>query len=174
MFSAEDVIEIYQYLSANGIQVWLTGGWGIDALLGKQTRPHKDLDVILQFDDLVRLRELLDGFGYRHYKYWYENLFVNNAHGNELATAFVLIDRDGRELDVHAFCFDDRGDAIPAWKEVDGFVFTKEDLEGIGRIAGVTVQCISAESQVVCHTGYELPEEQTGDLELLMEEFGLG
>ena len=33
MVRAEDVISIYQSLSANKIQVWLTGGWGIDALL---------------------------------------------------------------------------------------------------------------------------------------------
>jgi lincosamide nucleotidyltransferase A/C/D/E len=42
MVSAQDVISIYQRLMAAGIQVWLTGGWGIDALLGEQTRPHKD------------------------------------------------------------------------------------------------------------------------------------
>ena len=41
MVRAEDVVSIYRSLSANNIQVWLTGGWGIDALLGEQTRPHK-------------------------------------------------------------------------------------------------------------------------------------
>ncbi len=59
MVSAEDVIHIYQYLQINGIPVWLSGGWGIDALLGEQTRLHKDLDVIMLLDDVVRLRELL-------------------------------------------------------------------------------------------------------------------
>ena len=38
MVSAEDVIRIYTDLATNEIQVWLTGGWGIDALLGEQTR----------------------------------------------------------------------------------------------------------------------------------------
>lgn len=41
MISAQDAILIYKLLAANDIQVWLTGGWGIDALFGKQTRPHK-------------------------------------------------------------------------------------------------------------------------------------
>ena len=59
MVRAEDVISIYQNLSANGIQVWLTGGWGIDALLQEQTRPHKDLDLIILVDDVVRMRDLL-------------------------------------------------------------------------------------------------------------------
>ena len=30
MVSAQDVISIYHNLSNNDIQVWLTGGWGID------------------------------------------------------------------------------------------------------------------------------------------------
>jgi lincosamide nucleotidyltransferase A/C/D/E len=40
MVRAEDVISIYQRLLADDIQVWLTGGWGIDALLREQSRPH--------------------------------------------------------------------------------------------------------------------------------------
>jgi lincosamide nucleotidyltransferase A/C/D/E len=55
MFSADDVISIYKRLATNGIRVWLTGGWGIDALLGEQTRLHKDLDVIMLLDDVVNL-----------------------------------------------------------------------------------------------------------------------
>ena len=47
MVTAEEVIEIYNKLLANNIQIWLTGGWGIDALLGEQTRDHKDLDAIM-------------------------------------------------------------------------------------------------------------------------------
>jgi hypothetical protein len=35
MVSAEHVIRIIERLSAAGIQVWVCGGWGIDALLGR-------------------------------------------------------------------------------------------------------------------------------------------
>jgi lincosamide nucleotidyltransferase A/C/D/E len=45
MVRPEDDISIYKCLSTNSIQVWLLGGWGIDALLGQQTRPHKDIDL---------------------------------------------------------------------------------------------------------------------------------
>ena len=61
---AEDVISIYRNLSANKIQVWRTGGWGSDALLQEQTHPHKDLDIIVLIDDVVRLRELLARAGF--------------------------------------------------------------------------------------------------------------
>jgi hypothetical protein len=41
--SAEDAVRIIERLSAAGIQVWVCGGWGIDALLGRKTRPHENL-----------------------------------------------------------------------------------------------------------------------------------
>ena len=44
---AEDVLELYALLLEHGVQIWLDGGWGIDALLERQTRPHKDLDAFV-------------------------------------------------------------------------------------------------------------------------------
>jgi lincosamide nucleotidyltransferase A/C/D/E len=172
MVRAEDVISIYQRLTKNGIQVWLTGGWGIDALLGEQTRPHKDLDVILLLDDVVRLRELLGREGYGLKELWSENRWVVDGQGIETATAFVLQDTDGREVDAHAMWLDGQGNGVPAW-EAEGFAFKRQDLAGEGKIAGVAVQCLTAEMQVLCHTGYELPDKQLRDMELLRERLGV-
>ena len=172
MVHSEDVISIYQCLLTNGIQVWLTGGWGIDALLGEQTRPHKDLDVILLLDDIVRMRELLGRGGYGLKELWSENRWVIDTHGNKITTAFVLQDSEGREFDAHAMRLDDLGNGVPEWEGAEGFIFKKEDLAGEGVIAGFAVQCITPEMQVLCHTGYELPEKQLRDLDLLYEKFG--
>ena len=116
MVGAQDVISLYKRLSADGIPVWLTGGWGIDALLGEQTRPHKDLDVIMLLDDVVRMGELLGRDGYRLKELWSENLWAIDAYGNKAATAFVLRDSKGRELDAHALRLDDLGNGVPAWQ----------------------------------------------------------
>ena len=43
--TAKDVIEIVNLLNQNDIEVIIDGGWGVDALLEKQTRTHADLDV---------------------------------------------------------------------------------------------------------------------------------
>ena len=172
MVRAEDAISIYQRLLDNSIQVWLSGGWGIDALLGEQTRPHKDLDVIMLLDDVVRMRGLLGGGGYDLKELWSENRWAVDAQGVETATAFVLHDSEGRELDAHAMYLDDQGNGVPVW-EAEGFVFSKQDLAGEGRIAGVAVWCLSPEAQVLCHTGYELPDKQVCDLELLRDKFGV-
>jgi len=173
MVNAEDAIRIYELLSDNGILVWLTGGWGIDALLGEQTRPHKDLDVITLLDDVVRTQEILGAEGYSLKMLWEENRPVVDSNGNQVATAFVLHDPDGREFDAHAMIIDDQGNGVPVWEEAEGFLFSAVDLGGVGKIYGIEVQCITAESQLICHTGYEVPVKQLGDLKLLHEKFGI-
>jgi len=174
MVTAEDVIKIYKRLSINGIQVWLTGGWGIDALLGMQTRPHKDLDVIMLLDDMVLMQELLSNDGYVLDTLWSENQMAMDTDGNETATAFVLKDAKGREFDAHAMTMDEQGNGLPAWNEAEDFLFKKEDLGGQGTISGFNVQCITPKSQIYCHSGYELPEKQLKDLDLLNEKFSVG
>jgi lincosamide nucleotidyltransferase A/C/D/E len=173
MVRAEDVISIYKRLTTNDIQIWLTGGWGIDALLGEQTRPHKDIDVIALLDDVVRMCEILGRDGYSLKELWSENCWAIDAHEIKVASAFVLQDSEGREFDAHAMRLDDRGNGIPAWEEAEGFIFKKQDLAGVGVIAGFTVQCITPEKQMLCHTGYDLPDKQLRDLELLHEKFGV-
>ncbi len=59
-----DVVEIVQLLEQNDIEVYIDGGWGIDALLGEQTRKHGDLDIALPHKYVPKLRELLGEKGY--------------------------------------------------------------------------------------------------------------
>jgi hypothetical protein len=42
-----EVLKVLAALSALGCRFWLEGGWGVDALVGHQTRAHRDLDVDL-------------------------------------------------------------------------------------------------------------------------------
>jgi lincosamide nucleotidyltransferase A/C/D/E len=42
----EALVDLLQLFESTGIEVWLDGGWAVDALLGEQTRPHKDVDII--------------------------------------------------------------------------------------------------------------------------------
>jgi lincosamide nucleotidyltransferase A/C/D/E len=173
MVDAQDAIEICQNLAAHGIPVWLTGGWGIDALLGEQTRPHKDLDLIMRVDDVARMKDLLGQAGYVLKELWSENSWVVDSRDNKVPTAFVLQDPAGRQVDAHAMRFDEEGTGIPAWAAED-IVFKREDLTGEGLIAGIAVRCISGEMQLVCHRGYDLPDEQLRDLALLSERLGVG
>ncbi len=173
MVKPEDVVELYQTLSDNGIRAWLTGGWGIDALLGEHTRPHKDLDLIMLVDDVQRLCKILGQQGYVLKDIWPENLWVNDGQGDRTMSAFVLHDGHGRELDVHAMWLTPDGQAVPAWHEEGGFIFTQQDLVNEGLVSGKRVRCHSAGSQMLCHTGYSLPASQVPDLVRLHEKFGV-
>ena len=41
----ENLMEIINLLDSLKIKYWIEGGWGVDILLGKQNREHRDVDV---------------------------------------------------------------------------------------------------------------------------------
>ncbi len=43
--TSADLIDLLRWLKEASIEVWLDGGWGVDALLDTQTREHKDAVV---------------------------------------------------------------------------------------------------------------------------------
>jgi lincosamide nucleotidyltransferase A/C/D/E len=176
-----DVVELYLALLQEGVQVWVDGGWGIDALLERQTRAHKDFDAITAFDDLPVLTAVFADRGFGLKLVWEENRWVVHAEAVRLigreapfrsvAAAFVLMDPAGREIDIHAVRFDEVGRGIPAWNS--DFLFPVEAFGGRGVIEGVPVHCLSAEIQMRTHTGYELQPKDVHDLRLLHDRFGI-
>lgn len=171
MVSAEDAVKIYRRLTDRGITVWLCGGWGVDALLGEQTRPHKDLDMLIWLRVARRLRKILGREGYTLKMLWSENRWVKDAEGVVTATAFVLTEGGGREIDIHALEPDEAGDAIPAWNYDGDFFIPKQELSCQGRIDGQAVGCLSYRLQKLGHAGYALPEPQVDDMERLRRKF---
>jgi hypothetical protein len=72
-----------------GIDLWLDGGWGVDALLGEQTRLHDDLDIVLEHKHVPTLRHALAGLGFRDIR-----------RDDTRPWNFVLGDGRGLEVDV--------------------------------------------------------------------------
>src|SRR4051794_700622 len=64
-FTQDDVVAVLDAFDRAGVQGWLAGGWGVDALVGHQTRPHTDLDLVIRSEDLERILAVLHGRGYR-------------------------------------------------------------------------------------------------------------
>lgn len=46
MMTADGVLSVLSLLQKARAAVWVGGGWGIDALIGEQTRDHRDLDLM--------------------------------------------------------------------------------------------------------------------------------
>jgi lincosamide nucleotidyltransferase A/C/D/E len=157
--TADDVLEVLARLDAAGIEWWVDGGWGVDALLGEETRPHDDLDVVVPRDDIARLADLFPEFARVDDEWW--------------PARFVLRDDSGRQVDFHPVTFDELGDA---WQDlVDGgrSRYPAEGLRGRGRIGRREVRCLTPELQVG-HHDYEGPDDvDWDDVRVLSERFGL-
>ena len=134
--TAADAIDLYAELQALGISVWIDGGWGVDALLGAQTRPHKDLDIAIEGKDVSRLTAALKARGYRE--------VIRHSQWN-----FELSDDCGRQVDVHSFVL------APDGNVEKGVMYPTGSLTGTGTISGHAVRCVSPEWMVRFHSGYE-------------------
>jgi lincosamide nucleotidyltransferase A/C/D/E len=159
--TADALIELLAWIRGAGIDFWLDGGWGIDALLEAQSRPHKDLDLIIALADSESLTTLLNGHGYR----------VKEGGRPE---NFVLADYVGREVDVHVVEFDPQGNGNYRMENGEVWVFPAKGFSGRGRVQGVEVRCLSPEVAVASHaSGYSPQEKDFADMELLERRFGV-
>jgi lincosamide nucleotidyltransferase A/C/D/E len=155
------LVDLLQLFEGAGIEVWLDGGWAVDALLGMQTRPHKDVDIILRVSDLPRLRLILGDRGYE--------LQPGGTESN-----FVLADRSGLEVDAHAIVFDRDGNGVYRLEDGSDWIFPAAGFSGRGVVEGRGVRCLTAETQVLCHAhGYVPSEKDLRDMELLQARFGV-
>jgi lincosamide nucleotidyltransferase A/C/D/E len=161
MMSAEGVTELLDLLGAADIQVWLDGGWGIDALVGEQTRAHKDLDLIVRHEHVRRMRGVLADRGFEH---------VRGPDWN-----FVLRDDAGREIDVHPVRIDEQGSGHLTTEAGKPFLYSADALAAVGTANGRPVQCLSAEAQMVNHSDgdYEPGDTDFHDMRLLSDRLGI-
>ena len=157
---AGSLLEVIGLLEGDGIQVWLDGGWGVDALLGRQTRLHDGLDLVAELHSSDRTVELLEELGYE--------LVAGGA-----PKSFVMVDRLGRQVDVHPVTFDDAGGGVYLMDDGREWIYPAEGFSGSGRVDDRAVGCLTPEVQVLVHHGYELTSKDYRELYLLRERFGV-
>ena len=156
---AQDVAEVLTALHHAGVQVWVDGGWGVDALVGAESRAHKDLDLIVRLSDAETVFILLQARGFS---------LVAGAP----PAAALYHDDAGRGVDIRAMVFD--GDGRGVYRTADEeVVFPGAWFDGCGTIAEMTVRCLTAEAQMVAHTGYAPTDKDAHDVRLLHNRFDL-
>jgi lincosamide nucleotidyltransferase A/C/D/E len=163
MLAATDVLVILDQLDGAGLVVWLDGGWGVDALLGRQSRPHQDLDLVVARDDCEVAQAALARVGFQH----------DRTAVPGLPARLVLVSADGWQVDVHPVVFDRHGNA---WQELgdDAWgAYPADGLTGVGMVGGRQVRCLTPQLQVRHHLGYPLAATDRHDLGLLAERFGV-
>jgi lincosamide nucleotidyltransferase A/C/D/E len=158
--AADDVVTLLDAFDQASVEVWLDGGWGVDALVGEQTREHDDLDVVCSLDDVAPLVSVLERLDYEVAK-------------GEPPTCVVLLDPAGRQVDVHPVRFTESGDGVYRMEDGRDWAYPAAGFSGRGQVLGRAVRCLTPEVQVLCHAGYELVETDHHDLALLRERFAL-
>jgi lincosamide nucleotidyltransferase A/C/D/E len=163
MLDASDVLVVLDQLDRAGLVVWLDGGWGVDALLGRRSRPHQDLDLVIARHDCEVAQAALAGAGF------HQDLTAVPG----LPARLVLVDAGGRRVDLHPVVFDGHGNG---WQELGGGAwgaYPAEGLRGVGMVAGRQVRCLTPQLQVRHHLGYPLGAYDRHDLGLLAQRFGV-
>lgn len=156
-----DVLEVIGALRLGGVDSWLDGGWGVDALLGSQHRPHDDIDIVVRLAEIDHVCDTLAGIGYR-------------VSDDLLPTRAVLHDANRRQIDLHPISFDESGTGWQACAMANG-----DDCEypargfATGRVGDTSVGCLSAELQLAHHLGYEPRPHDRDDMARLAERFSL-
>ncbi len=143
---AATVVRILRALRTARIDAWLDGGWAIDALVGHETRPHLDLDLVIARDDVLRVRSIADGLG------------LSSVTNLETARA---------DVDLHPVAFDGHGDGWQEQAEGRAWPYPASGFSGRGVVAGHDVHCLTAVTQVLRHHGYEPDSDDLTDLRVL-------
>jgi len=77
-----------------------------------------------------------------------------------------------REIDFHVVKFDDSQNGVHGPPE-NGDVYPADAFTGVGEIGGCAVRCMTAEYQVISHTGYQLPSKDIADVLSLGDRLGV-
>jgi lincosamide nucleotidyltransferase A/C/D/E len=136
-----EVLRVLADLTGAGCSVRVAGGWGIDALVGQQTRVHRDLDLALDARNQAAALRALERRGYRVETDW--------------RPVRVELLAEGRGwVDIHPVVFDATGHGRQADLGGGRFDYPPEAFDH-GSLAGVRVPCLSLDQQLLFHTGYQ-------------------
>lgn len=162
LMSAADAVEILAALARSGVDVRLGGGWCVDALVGRQTRPHADLDL------------WLPALGFEHAVAVFAEIGVDRLYpwGGDRPWNFVLHDGGLRRVDLHIFEVG-RGGSLHYGGFESGTLIPAEALGGTGRIGDREVRCEAPEWSLRWHTGYPPRPQDDHDVAVLRDRFGL-
>jgi lincosamide nucleotidyltransferase A/C/D/E len=146
----DDVAAVLDALNDAGVRYWVGGGWGVDVLVGRQTREHRDLDLGVDAAAFDACLQALDGLGYVRETDWLPVRVELKADGERWA-------------DVHPIQFDDAGHGRQAGLGGTHFDYPPAAFT-TGTLRGREIRCLSVAQQRKFHAGYEHKDKDRHDL----------
>ena len=157
--AATAVLEVVDTLEAAGVRAGITGGWGIDALLRRETRSHGDIDLGIDTADVDTAIEALGVIGY--------GVMLDQRPARvELAAS------TGR-IDLHPIAWGEDGMGRQTGLDGEVFEYPRGSLDAVGVIGGREVRCGTPELQLAFHSHYEPREHDRRDMAELSGAFDL-
>ncbi len=153
--NSQDVLKIYDHLLKNDVEVWIDGGWCVDALLGKQTREHPDLDIAVDHKNSAKIKKVLSDLG-----------FKDDPRNDTTDWNYAMRDKNGQLIDIHVFEYDSKGN------NVYGIEYPNGSLTGTGKIGGSKVKCLAAKYMFKFKTAYSPKQKDILDVQALAKKFG--
>ena len=151
---AIEIHAIVDWLETRAVVYQINGGWAVDALVGHQTRPHRDLDLFVDaavVDDIVNW---LTARGYAAKTDW-------------LPTRLEL--RSGSlRVDLHPIVLDSDGNGVQRGLGDELFKHSRA-MRTLGVVSGRAVVVATATRLRELHEGYEPREVDVHDLHLLAD-----
>jgi len=152
-----EVERIVLALSVAGDKFWLDGGWGVDALMEKQTRNHKDLDMCVDIRDIGQIKSVLEALRYRISK-------------DESPTRVIMKHGNSHRVDIHLLELDEEGNGKQKYSA--GFhLYPSEDLTDKGLIDKYVVSCLSPRLQVKFREAYKPDVKSRHDVKALLHKY---
>jgi lincosamide nucleotidyltransferase A/C/D/E len=167
VMGVDDVLRVLRALEAGGVPFWVAGGWGVDALAGRQTRSHRDLDIVIDDYDrnLARAIAALAPLGFR--------LVSSQERRAWMPHNTVLEDGRRRGVDLDSLNWDKLAAEFgPPGSDRDARPQFEQRVFAEGSIGGQATPCLSAEAQSLFHSLFELTAHQQHDVAILCDELG--
>jgi lincosamide nucleotidyltransferase A/C/D/E len=147
------VLAVLDALDEAEVRYWVGGGWGVDILVGRRTRDHRDLDISFDHTARDRVIDALTGLGY-------------TMETDQLPSRAEFAAPGQRWVDVHPVELDEHGggrqhDLSDGWFQYPPGCFTEAVIDGH------RVPCLTAAQQMTFHTFYEPRPVDLHDIALL-------
>jgi 2'-5' RNA ligase len=162
-FDFEELERVCAELDKGDLTYWIAGGWGVDALVGSETKRHGDLDIVLDsFDEnITTVDQIVVRFGYKRQAplggtIWFpKDAVYEDGRGHRIEVLGI----DWQRIEDAANANRSETDAKTSIGKKPSSPSVLARFTTTGRLGEKTLPVLSQDAQRILHTGYQRRRE---------------